>query len=108
MKKVFSCLLLISNLLAVAQCCFGQNQTLTAEIKKQTIYDLSAFLPERYAYKEVGGKLQQLLQRNLKAGKYDSYNSPQEFSTAVTNDLRSLHPDRHLALNYSPEAQTPN
>ncbi len=42
----------------------------------------------------------------MKAGKYDSYNSPQDFSTALTNDLRSLNPDRHLALNYSPEAQT--
>jgi hypothetical protein len=81
---------------------------LTAEIKKQTIDDLSALLPERYAYKEFGQKLQQLLQQNLKAGKYDSYNSPQDFSTAVTNDLRSLNPDRHLALNYSPEVQTPN
>jgi len=81
---------------------------LTAEIKKQTIDDLSALLPERYAYKEFGQKLQQLLQQNLKAGKYDSYNSPQDFSTAVTNDLRSLNPDRHLALNYNPEVQTPN
>nr|MBA3787061.1 S41 family peptidase [Acidobacteriota bacterium] len=81
---------------------------LTAEIKKQTINDLSTLLTERYAYKEFGQKLQQLLQQNLKAGKYDFYNSPQDFSTAVTNDLRSLNPDRHLALNYSPEIQTPN
>lgn len=86
----------------------GQSQSLTAEIKKQTIDDLSALLPERYAYKELGQKLQQLLQQNLKAGKYDSHTSPLEFSTAVTKDLRSLRPDRHLALNYIPEVQTPN
>jgi hypothetical protein len=108
MKKAFACLTLIFELLAIAQCCFGQTQPLTAEIKKQTIDDLSALLPERYAYKEIGQKLQQLLQQNLKAGKYDIYDSPQEFSTAVTNDLRSLNPDKHLALNYSPEVQTPN
>ena len=95
------------NLLLTAPLCFGQNQTLTAEIKKQTIDDLSALLPERYAYKEFGQKLQVLLQQNLKAGKYDSYNSPQDFSTAVTNDLRSLNPDRHLALNYSPQEVQP-
>ncbi len=104
--KIFT--ILILNLLLTAQLSFGQSQLLTAEIKKQTIDDLSALLPERYAYKEIGQKLQQLLQQNLKAGKYDSYNSPQDFSTAVTNDLRSLNPDRHLALNYSPEVQTPN
>ena len=108
MKKVFVCLTLIVDLLAIAQCCFGQTQPLRAEIKKQTIDDLSALLPERYAYKGIGQKLQQLLQQNLKAGKYDIYNSPQEFSTAVTNDLRSLNRDKHLALNYSPEVQTPN
>lgn len=108
MKKAFVLSLLIFNLLAAARCCLGQTQQLTAEIKKQTIDDLSALLPERYAYREVGEKLRRLLQQNLKAGKYDPYNSPQEFSAAVTNDLRSLHPDRHLALNYSPEAQTPN
>jgi len=100
--------ILILNLLLTAQFCFGQNQSLTAEIKKQTIDDLSALLPERYAYKEIGQKLQQLLRQNLKASKYDSYTSPQDFSTAVTNDLRSLNPDRHLALNYSPEVQTSN
>jgi len=108
MKKIFVCLTLILELVAMAQYCFGQAQSLTAEIRKQTIDDLSALLPDRYAYKELGQKLQQSLQQNLKAGKYDSYNSPIEFSTAVTNDLRSLNSDRHLALNYSPEVQTPN
>ncbi len=106
MKRVFICSTLILNLLIVAQFCFGQSQPLTAEIKKQTIDDLSALLPERYAYKETGEKLRQLLQQNLRAGKYDSYTSPLEFSIAVTNDLRSLNRDRHLALNYSPEVQT--
>lgn len=108
MRKAFIGPLIIFFLLATAQTFSGQARPLTAEIKKQTIDDLSAMLPERYAYKEVGEKLKQLLQENLKAGKYDSYNSPQEFSSAVTNDLRSLHPDRHLALNYIPEVQIPN
>lgn len=108
MKKTFLGSLLFFNLLLIAPFCFGQNQPLTAEIKKQTIDDLSALLPERYAYKEIGQRLQQLLQRNLKAGKYDAYTSPQDFSVAVTNDLRSLNSDRHLALDYNPEVQTPN
>lgn len=108
MNKVFIYLILIFHLLAITERCFSQTQPLTTEIKKQTINDLSALLPERYAYKETGQKLQQLLQQNLKAGKYDSYTSPLEFSIAVTNDLRSLRPDRHLALNYSPQTQPAN
>jgi hypothetical protein len=108
MKKSAVTTLTILNLLLTAQFGFGHNQPLTAEIKKQTIDDLSALLPERYAYKEIGQKLQQLLQQNLKAGKYDSDNFPIDFSTAVTNDLHSLNPDRHLELSYSPqEVPTP-
>lgn len=105
MRKLFIYLTLIFSLLAVTQCCFGQDRPLTAEVKKQTIDGLSALLPERYAYKETAQRLRELLQANLKAGKYDRYTSPINFSVAVTNDLRSLIPDRHLALNYSPEVQ---
>ena len=108
MKKAFVCLTVLFSLLASAQYCPGQTQLLTAEVKKQTIDDLSALLPERYAYKETGQKLRELLQRNLGAGKYDSYNSPVDFSIAVTNDLRSLNHDRHLALDYNPQAPTTN
>lgn len=108
MKKLLLCLSLLFNLLITAQYCLGQNQSLTEEIKKQTINDLSALLVDRYAYREAGQKLQQLLQQNLKAGKYDAYNSPMEFSLAVTNDLRSVNSDRHLALNYSPQLEPVN
>ena len=105
MRKSSVYLTLIFSLLAGAQCCFGQDRPLTAEVKKQTIDALSALLPERYAYKETALRLRELLQANLKSGKYDRHTSPIDFSQAVTNDLRSLIPDRHLALNYSPESQ---
>lgn len=108
MRKVFFCLALILNLLMTAQYCSGQNQRLTVEIKRQTIEDLSTLLVERYAFKETGQKLRQLLQQNLKAGKYDSYNSPEEFSLVVTSDLRSVNSDKHLALNFSPQTSTAN
>ena len=109
MKKLIkNAFLLILWLIAVSISAAGQNQSLTAEVKKQTINDLSNLLPERYAYKELAPKLRDLLQQNLKTGKYDSYDSPLEFSLAVTNDLRSLSPDRHLALNYSPQTETAN
>ena len=104
--KLFLRLALIFNLMVAAPYGFGQNRSLTAEVKKQTINDLSALLVNRYAYKEAAQKLQQLLQRNLGQGKYDTYNSPADFSLAVTNDLRSVNSDRHLALNYSPQVET--
>lgn len=108
MQKVFFSLTLIFYLFIPAPYCLSQNRSLTAEIKRQTIQDLSALLPERYAFKEIGQKLQQLLEQNLKTGKYDAFHSPEEFSLAVTNDLRSLNSDRHLALTYSPQVQTSN
>src|SRR5207247_11263591 len=108
MNKVFVCLTLIVDLLAIAQCCFGQTQPLRAEIKKHTIDDLSALLPEGYAYKGIGQKLQQLLEQNLKSGKYDIYNYTQEFSTAIRNYLRSLSRAKYLPLNYIPDIQSPH
>jgi hypothetical protein len=86
----------------------SQSESLTLEIKKQTIENLSALLPDRYAYKELGPKLQLLLQQNLKSGKYDSIASAADFAEAVTKDLRSLNFDRHLALNYNPQPQATN
>lgn len=106
MKKVSWALTLIFNLLTIAQACPTQNQTLTEEVKKQTVDELSKLLPERYAYKEIGRKLERLLQQNLGAGKYDSYDSPIEFSLAVTRDLRSLNSDRHLALDFNPQTES--
>jgi len=87
----------------LVQTCLAQ-PSLTPEIKRQTVEDLASLLPERYAYKDMGPKLQKLLRDNLKAGKYDRFTTPLEFSEAITNDLRSLQADRHLALNYNPEA----
>ena len=103
MKKVI-CGLVISFCLLIPYRGMAQPPApqLTAEVRKQTIQDLAALLPERYAYKELGPRLQRLLLQNLTAGKYDRITSAEEFSDVVTKDLRSLNSDRHLALNYSP------
>jgi hypothetical protein len=108
MKALFGALILMVVLLTAAPSCFAQEQRLTAEIKKQTIEDLSKLLVERYAYREAGQQLSDLLRQNLKAGKYDAYDSPAEFSLAVTRDLRSVNSDRHLALDYSPQPAAVN
>lgn len=93
MKKILLCISLFFNLLFIAQHVFGQNQTLTAEVRNQTIDDLSSLLPERYAYKEIGQELAGLLEQNLKVGKYNVYKSPMDFNLAIMSDLRSLNAD---------------
>lgn len=95
---------LIISFQATAPASMGQTQSLTAEVKKQTIDALSTLLVDRYAYRDAAQKLRELLQRNLREGKYDSFSSPTEFSLAVTRDLRSVNSDRHLALDFSPQA----
>lgn len=107
MKMLLLFVVLSVQLLTSTRSSPGQSTVLTEQVKQQTIDRLAALLPERYAYKEVGPKLQQLLQENLKSGKYASIISPEQFSVAVTKDLRSLNSDRHLALNYSPERPPP-
>jgi hypothetical protein len=90
--SIFICLVICSE-------AFSQEK-LTEEIKKQTIDTLCSRLPERYAYKEVSAEIIKLLKQNLQNGKYINYTSFQDFSKAVTKDLRSQNNDRHLALNY--------
>lgn len=85
--------------------CVAQNK-LTSEIKKQTIDTLSSRLLERYAYKEVALKLVELLQANFKNRKYDIYQTAEDFSRAVTKDLRSQNSDKHLALNFDLQLTT--
>ncbi len=108
MKTPFIAAAMIYHMAVSAPLCFGQSQALSADVKRQTIDSLATLLPHRYAYRDVATKLSRLLQHNLRAGKYDAYESPEEFSVAVTRDLRSLHPDRHLALNYNPASPAPS
>lgn len=109
--KTVPCAFAIAFCLLVSQSVMAQSpaRQVTAELKEQTIKDLAALLPERYAYKELGPKLQLLLLNNLAGGKYNRITSAEEFSEVVTKDLRSLNSDRHLALNYNPaSAPAPN
>jgi hypothetical protein len=103
-RKTFAHKILIL-LYLVPLFCVAQDK-LTQQIKKQTIDTLCSRLPERYAYKEVSEKLANLLQKNLNDGKYSSLAAYEDFSKVITNDLRSLNNDKHLALNYDPQ-QTP-
>src|SRR5437867_3618228 len=105
-NNVVCCLIVFFGPGNIGGVCHGQANSLSPEIKQQTIKDLAALLPERYAYKEIGIKLQRLLEENLKAGKYASFTSPTDFGIAVTADLRSLNSDRHLALNLDPQPET--
>jgi hypothetical protein len=108
MKKLFFAFVLLIVGYANSTRCLGQDQSLTSEIRKETIEELAALVRDRYAYKEVGEKLQRLLKQNLLQGKYDRYTNPSQFSIAVTNDLRLLSSDRHLALNYAPRSEPAN
>lgn len=104
MNAYFNRLAPLLVLFFIVRVSLAQDRVVTAEQKKQTIDSLAALLPERYTFKELAPKLQQLLQENLKRGKYDSIQSATEFSVAVTADLRSLNSDRHLALSFNPQS----
>jgi hypothetical protein len=103
MKKT-TLLLIITMLLA--SLCFGDNSPQTAfndKLKKQTVDSISLLLDSTYVFPEIAKKMNKLINKNLRSGKYGKINDPEVFADRLTEDLRSVSHDLHLLVQYGPE-----
>lgn len=101
MKQKF--LLIILNIWLVS---LVQGQDLISQLeKKKVINKVSKQLSKRYILKEEGVEMSKIIQRNYENGEYDTISSKFTFSERLTSDMRSIFPDKHLALIYKPWAQ---
>jgi hypothetical protein len=60
---------------------------------------LATQLEENFVFPEVAENYAATLRAKLAAGGYASFADAQAFAEAVTSDLQSVHPDRHLRLH---------
>ena len=83
----------------------GQNtQIAVDEAEKKAVIDaLCENLEREYIFPDITEKYVRMLKDNLRSGKYDGIGQPQEFALSITNDLMSVHRDRHLSLRFNPE-----
>ena len=64
------------------------------------IDSVSAVLREEYVFPDVARKMEELLRKNLKDGKYTEITDPAAFAEKLGEDLRSVSHDKHLQLQH--------
>lgn len=71
--------------------------------KLAAIIDTTAKLYAReYVFPDVGNQMAEYIRKQLQEGKYDSLLTPPEFTSRVTEDLRSISHDRHVSVRLLP------
>lgn len=82
----------------------NKNITLTDELKIEVVKGVGKLMTDHYIFPETAKKMEDHLNQQLKDGKYDSINDVDELARVLTEDLRSISKDKHIRVNYSPEA----
>ncbi len=82
----------------------GELKDLSSKAKKNAITSIIKLLNDNYVYPETAKKTEKYLLSKLKKNEYDDINNPIDFGEALTKDLQSVSKDKHLRVNYNPEA----
>ena len=99
-------LLLIILLIAVNISISQDNKisSLDAKKKESTVKKISKMLKENYVFPETAEKMADYLKSQLNSKAYDDINEPKKFAEILTADLQSISKDKHLGVNYNPDA----
>ena len=81
----------------------GQDAVFESAEKGAVIEALCENLEREYIFPDITEKFVQTLSENLQSGKYDSIEKPQDFARAITDDMASVHRDRHLKVWFNPK-----
>jgi hypothetical protein len=71
--------------------------------RKNTIESISNLLADNYVYPKVAEKMNIHIQNQLKKGQYAKFNNANAFADKLTDDLRSISKDEHLAIIHNPK-----
>ena len=73
--------------------------------KKQVVDTLCAALVNNYVYLDTTKQMCSYIKQRLNDGAYNQTNTPSAFAQMLTEDLRHVYNDAHMAVNYSPPAK---
>lgn len=93
MKTQIAILLLFCSLSA-----FGQDFD-----KGKVVERLAQIMDNNYVYPEKGKEMKELIQKKLKNGEYNQYNTTTQFASALQSDLRSVINDKHIRVAFDEE-----
>jgi hypothetical protein len=64
-------------------------------------------LTDAYVYPEVATKMEAAIRARQRRGEYDAVTSGRQFAQLLTDHLREVSRDRHLGVNFNPQAVPP-
>ncbi len=79
----------------------------THEERGTVVRELAGVLRRTYVFPDVGERIAARLEANLAEGSYADATDPEVFARRLTEDLRSVNDDRHLAVWVVPEFEEP-
>lgn len=86
--------------------------TLTPEIRRETLDELSKSLLERYVEPDTAKKISAELKKRQSAGEFDNLNDGPQFAAKINELLKSMVTDAHLRFRFSekalPKRERPN
>src|SRR6476620_12235868 len=80
---------------------------LTKTQKDQTIDSVLKMVTERYVFADAAKKMETYVRKQQAAKAYDAITDGQTFAARLTQDLRTINNDKHINIEYSPEAIPP-
>jgi uncharacterized protein YpmB len=105
MNSHYKTVLFIILLISFSFSLYAQNKAkdLDEKERKEVIKSISKLLKADYVYPEVADKMANLIETNLKNGKYQLIIQPEEYANILTQDLQSVSHDKHLRVIFNPE-----
>ncbi len=106
MKLHISLLLLLAAAPALAAPPEAQ-PAINAKDRTAIIDDIAAALRDIYVFPDVARRMEEHVRRRLQSGAYDRLGTLEIFTEKLTEDLRSVSHDLHLAVLWAPEPPAP-
>ena len=81
-------------------CGFSQpaDKMLSSEEQVQILRTISRLMIDNYIHKDIGVNCAQFIENRIEENTYSHITHPREFARRVTEDLRSIHQDKHIRL----------
>jgi retinol-binding protein 3 len=76
---------------------------LTRDVARRVADSLRATMLAVYVFPDTAKAMAAFVDRQLRAGAYDTIAKRQDLAQTLTRDLRRAHPDAHLRIGYDPE-----
>lgn len=77
-------------------------QALSDEDRVQVVEQAAKAVADNYVYPDVGAKMAEKIRANLLAGAYGAISDERKMASRLTEDLRSVSKDKHLAIRLAP------